>query len=1032
MVYRVTESQELRLEQDVIRAQERCTSYPQSIDANRPVGRCHLCFGCKKEYEEYVDTGKLQSFPINCFLSADIQTFNMAKEAGLTEIESAYVGMGLNAAEWALVEFGWKARWYQEEVLSCSSQFKVLRIGRRAGKTAALAIASLHAAATRPKVKCLIITPFQEHTELVFGMIDALLEESTTMKSMIKRYVRSPSHTMEFTNGSTIKSLTAGVKTGSKASKVRGQDADFLAIDECDLLSKDDIESVMAIMASHPRVQLWISGTPTGKREYFFKWSSDPSHNFKTFHFPSSVAPTWTPEIEKWFRNTYSISGYTAEFDADFPVLKEGVFPPKLVDRATQDYDMQTLHKRSGWIYIIGVDWNETDTGAQIAVVGFNPGDQKFWLVRKVVVSREEFTQLKAVDKIIELNTTWNPTFIYVDYGFGHCVGPDTLIQTEDGTYQIQDLHIGTRVLTAAGDYKEVLGKVTSPAKLSYKVRPIKCLETVVSYCHPFLTLRTKDRFNDESFNEADLKWRTCEEVDPTRDFVAIVKTKHQRPSNTVVDVMSFLPVESFECDDTHVWSKFGYKTDFPTSRYLDIQGEHFLRALGWYLSEGSATDNSIEFSQAVGNHSEEFQSLITSLTFLFPNQVTTSTKTTHNVKHKDQVRVTVSGKYVAALFIHYGGKGCANKRLHSSLLGLDLGVCVNALFLGDGHVSRNHNNTTLHLAMTSFHLVSQIRQVLIDQGILPSLYLLPSRDNNLPQLRIDISGNSTEMDRFSKFIHRQLPNPKRVDRRKSVETPNYFLVPFAVFEEIGEVSGLVDIEVQDAHSFVGNGFCLHNTNIELLHNHGKNYPKTGLLTKVVGVHMGGKVKINDPYLGETKKDVKPLVVSLSLRRFENDQIVLPQSENKSEGTEGLVNQILDYKVLRYTNEGRPIYSQDNDHILTSWMLALYGFWLQHTDLVNGSLVSRIGHISGDSKSSNQSKVEYPFSVITVELTKESIKEKREEEKRIHNITSRGFDTPHNKGVISDAINAVFHKPSVVSKKVDYFARKSPPKRRTF
>ena len=113
-------------------------------------------------------------------------------------------------------------------------------------------------------------------------------------------------------------------------------------------------------------------------------------------------------------------------------------------------------------------------------------------------------------------------------------------------------------------------------------------------------------------------------------------------------------------------------------------------------------------------------------------------------------------------------------------------------------------------------------------------------------------------------------------------------------------------------------------------------------------------------------------------------------------------------------------------------MLALYGFWLQHTDLVNGSLVSRIGHISGDSKSRNQSKVEYPFSVITVELTKESIKEKREEEKRIHNITSRGFDTPHNKGVISDAINAVFHKPSVVSKKVDYFARKSPPKRRTF
>lgn len=382
--------------------------------------REHICFGCKKFYEHQKNIGRVDNFPIACKLSTDIQLLEIKNfSQDLTEDEKLYLDYAVDPVEWAWFEFGWKARWYQEEILRCSSPMKIIRAGRRLGKTEALAVDILHSIATISGFKALVIAPYQDQVDLIFKKMDELIDKSMTMKVTVERAVDHPSMRREFRNGSVITGITAGVKTGSKSNKVRGQDAHGIWIDEGDMLSQDDLESILAVRASHKDCKLWISGTPTGKRAQFYKWSTDPKSGFKSFHYKSSESPEWTQSLEDWFRGIYTKNAFDQEFNAEFGADEMGVFPKGLVDDSIKNYDLNLRRPLTGVSYGFGVDWNDTASGVQIAIVGYHPQDRKFWLEKIIEVDKAGFTQLSAVEKIVELNAFWNPDFIYVDAGFG-------------------------------------------------------------------------------------------------------------------------------------------------------------------------------------------------------------------------------------------------------------------------------------------------------------------------------------------------------------------------------------------------------------------------------------------------------------------------------------------------------------------------------------------------------------------------------------------------------------------------------------
>lgn len=306
---------------------------------------------------------------------------------------------------------------YQKAMLSCTSKRKVFRCGRQIGKTYTICVAMLHAVFTHEDFAVQVIAPYQTQVKLIFKNLEELIKNSGKLASSVVRNVKAPNYEIVLANGSSVAGYTAGSHSKQEAGSVRGQSGQMLCLDEADYLSPADIDSVLAVITNFPDATVWMSSTPTGRREKFYQ--SCNSRQYKEFYFPSQVNPNWSEELDTYFRNELTAGGYEHEIEANWGEQEEGVYQNKFIEVAQADYEYGTYKPNPKWIYAIGVDWNDMKIGTTISVVGHNPFDGLFYLVDKEIVSRAERTQLAACQKIAELNRLWNPAFIYTDFGFG-------------------------------------------------------------------------------------------------------------------------------------------------------------------------------------------------------------------------------------------------------------------------------------------------------------------------------------------------------------------------------------------------------------------------------------------------------------------------------------------------------------------------------------------------------------------------------------------------------------------------------------
>lgn len=396
-------------------------------------GDPHFCTRCQLYYKRLHDYGitrdfckkhnKGKSFLPNCVGDASHLVADMTVDDFDGDVEAYNEALiVVDPVAWAEVEFGWKARWYQKEMLRCSSQFKATRAGRRVGKTESMAVNALHKAWTNNHFEILVIAPYQPQVLKLFEMLRKFLGESLSLKSSVEIDRESPFQQITLQNGSTIRGFSSGSKTGAKSDKIRGQTADLIILDEVDYLDDMDIEVIAAILASEPDTQIMASSTPTGIRQKLWQWSVDKTQRFKEFWFISAESPSWTKETEHFFRSLYSASGYMREFNAEFGMEVTGVFRPADIEACIKKFKYSQCLYREGGRYIMGVDWNNPVTGTHIVIMEARSDENygvKYRCVHKEVVRRHEFSQHFGVKRIMELDKKWHCDFIYVDAGYG-------------------------------------------------------------------------------------------------------------------------------------------------------------------------------------------------------------------------------------------------------------------------------------------------------------------------------------------------------------------------------------------------------------------------------------------------------------------------------------------------------------------------------------------------------------------------------------------------------------------------------------
>jgi len=361
------------------------------------------------------------------------EPFEVDKElldAGVSSELQRQLHIAKDSVVWAKNFLDVNPRVYQILILRDPSLRKVLRAGRRLGKTFSMAIQLLHYSYTNKDGRSLVVAPMKTQVELIYQEILRIAQKNEVVMNSITRKVTSPQFMIQFSNGSTIRFFTSGMRSGGKSDVARGQEAHLIILDEMDYMHSGDLDALYAMLQKtaedQPDKVLMGASTPTGRRERFWEWCR--SERFQEFWFPSYCNPFFSKEQEEEFREQYSSSGYRHEIEADWGEDSEGVYPRKFVDLAFVDpgwdYIPEIISARS--FHTIGVDWDKYGAGTNIVVCEVCSDNYEDPQARGKVrvcyreeIGKSEYTLTKAVDRIIELNQIFNPRHIYVDRGFG-------------------------------------------------------------------------------------------------------------------------------------------------------------------------------------------------------------------------------------------------------------------------------------------------------------------------------------------------------------------------------------------------------------------------------------------------------------------------------------------------------------------------------------------------------------------------------------------------------------------------------------
>jgi hypothetical protein len=407
----------------------------QDIESYKQVNRIEWVFKNKLKHLNWASGEPIVERPLtkrelSLLVDEPFEVDNELLEAGISAEQQRQIHIAKDPCIWAKQFLGAETRVYQTLILRDPSLRKVLRAGRRLGKTFSMAIALLHYSYTTKDGRCLVIAPMKTQVELIYQEIVRLASKNEIVMNSITRKVTSPQFMIQFSNGSTIRFFTSGMRSGGKSDVARGQEAHMIVLDEMDYMHSDDLDALYAMLQKtaedQPDKVLIGASTPTGRRERFWEWCR--SDRFQEFWFPSYCNPFFSKEQEDEFREQYSEIGYRHEIEADWGEDSEGVYPRKFVDKAFVEpgwnYIPELTSARS--FHTIGVDWDKYGAGTNIVVVEVCADSyeedrfrNKVKLCYREEIQKSEYTLTKAVSRIIELNNIFHPKHIYVDRGYG-------------------------------------------------------------------------------------------------------------------------------------------------------------------------------------------------------------------------------------------------------------------------------------------------------------------------------------------------------------------------------------------------------------------------------------------------------------------------------------------------------------------------------------------------------------------------------------------------------------------------------------
>jgi hypothetical protein len=233
----------------------------------------------------------------------------------------------------------------QAEVSASDARFRVLRAGRRWGKTQLAAHECLMAALAKPNQMVWWIANSDKNVRRGYRAVKAqvprlLLTHDPPSEGANDRILR-------FRNGSQIEFYTAGTPDA-----LAGEGVDFVVVDEAALIPEDVWFRLLRPTLADTHGRALIISTPRGRNWFYTVWMRGQGDNkmYKSWHFISTDSPYIDEEEIEDARQTLPDLIFRAEHMAEFVANAASMF---ILDR--EGAVQPGLTAPDGWVYM-GVD----------------------------------------------------------------------------------------------------------------------------------------------------------------------------------------------------------------------------------------------------------------------------------------------------------------------------------------------------------------------------------------------------------------------------------------------------------------------------------------------------------------------------------------------------------------------------------------------------------------------------------------------------------------------------------------------------
>jgi stage V sporulation protein R len=433
-----------------------------------------------------------------------------------------------------------------------------------------------------------------------------------------------------------------------------------------------------------------------------------------------------------------------------------------------------------------------------------------------------------GLSKIYELVINNDPCYAYlmrsnhlVDqklvmaHVYGHCLAPETRVETRDGVKPITDVRVGEEVLTHNGIYRRVrvcarrwfrgpihrvrIAGSNETVRITgehpvYALRPAECVlagrESVL--CRPTCQLQRKCSA-PRPYTRYQLEWTPAADI---REGDVVVFPRRKPAGNGT----EFLDIP---CD------KVLHRRRVTDSRRIAVDGK-LAKLIGYFIAEGNAQERGVV---GFGFHANEaeFQTETSDLA----RRVFGVNIGRDDYPSSKATTIRFNAVEIAAWLREQVGTHSYNKRIPSFLMETEhdelLIACLRGIFNGDGYFTNQTGRMsgTLSLTTTSETLAYQVRHVCLRWGIRSGV-VRRQRKGRRPSFEVVWTGDSAH--KLSHLLYERDVIPGNRSFERSWSDDNY-LYQHVRSVETEDYDGMVyNFSVEEDESYtLAAGFVVHN-----------------------------------------------------------------------------------------------------------------------------------------------------------------------------------------------------------------------------